>query len=84
MAGKLVEHPFDTIKVRLQTQSLLRTGPASSSAPGAKVFSGPWECLRKTVSKEGWLGLYQVSFPLCIVTQCKYVYSTHHVQYTLQ
>ena len=41
----LVGHPFDTIKTRLQTN------------PG---FSGPWECLTKTLKLEGVKGLYKV------------------------
>ncbi|RKF53381.1 Mitochondrial substrate carrier family protein L [Erysiphe neolycopersici] len=45
-----VGHPFDTIKVRLQT------------APSSQ-FSGPLQCLLKTVSKEGVLGLYKGATP---------------------
>jgi hypothetical protein len=41
----LVGHPFDTIKTRLQTN------PA---------FSGPWECLSRTLKLEGVRGLYKV------------------------
>lgn len=48
-----VGHPFDTIKVRLQ----------SEGASGR--FSGPLHCLRETVSREGLLALYKgVSPPL--------------------
>ena len=43
----LVGHPFDTIKTRLQTN------PA---------FSGPWECLMRTLKLEGVRGLYKVFF----------------------
>jgi hypothetical protein len=43
----LVGHPFDTIKTRLQTN------PA---------FAGPWECLTKTLKREGVKGLYKVCF----------------------
>ncbi|KAF2074808.1 hypothetical protein CYY_003872 [Polysphondylium violaceum] len=47
-------HPLDTIKVRLQTQSV--TNP---------VYSGAMDCLRKTVAQEGALGLYKgVASPL--------------------
>ena len=82
MIGKLVEHPWDTIKVRLQTQSLLlqqqqqpsvqsqpqwtvggqsraTSAPSSSSLP-PKLFTGPWDCFRKTLQVEGVRGLYQV------------------------
>ncbi|CAG8979341.1 hypothetical protein HYALB_00002466 [Hymenoscyphus albidus] len=45
-----VGHPFDTIKVRLQT---------SNSAQ----FSGPLQCLLQTVRKEGVKGLYKGATP---------------------
>mmetsp|Transcript_1852 Transcript_1852/g.3568 ORF Transcript_1852/g.3568 Transcript_1852/m.3568 type:complete len:316 (-) Transcript_1852:173-1120(-) len=45
-ANLAVGHPFDTVKVRLQTQT-----------PG--TFSGPADCLKKTVASEGFLGLYK-------------------------
>jgi ornithine carrier protein len=44
MVSKVVEHPFDTIKVRLQTQNL---------------FGGPLDCFRATVRHEGFMGLYK-------------------------
>jgi len=45
VALTLVGHPFDTIKVRLQTQrELYKTG---------------WDCLKKTVTKEGFLAVYK-------------------------
>jgi hypothetical protein len=54
-AGKLIEYPLDTIKVRLQ---------ASVSGLGQK-FVGPWECFQRTVRNEGVAGLYKgLSFPL--------------------
>ncbi|XP_046889887.1 mitochondrial carnitine/acylcarnitine carrier protein isoform X2 [Hypomesus transpacificus] len=45
-------HPLDTIKVRLQTQ------PKVHSGNGA-LYTGAYDCFRKTVSKEGVLGLYK-------------------------
>lgn len=49
-----VGHPFDTIKVRLQTQSV--TNP---------VYSGAFDCLKKTLQWEGVGGLYKgVASPL--------------------
>ncbi|KAI9473635.1 MAG: mitochondrial carrier domain-containing protein [Benjaminiella poitrasii] len=54
MIGKFVEYPFDTIKVRLQTQPL-----------DHPFFSGPWDCFRKTVKQEGLKGLFTgMSSPL--------------------
>uniref|UniRef100_A0A3Q3WN12 Uncharacterized protein n=1 Tax=Mola mola TaxID=94237 RepID=A0A3Q3WN12_MOLML len=46
----LAGHPLDTIKVRLQTQ------PRASCAV---LYTGTYDCFRKTVSKEGILGLYK-------------------------
>eukprot|EP01113_Clastostelium_recurvatum_P031725 TRINITY_DN3993_c0_g1_i2.p1 TRINITY_DN3993_c0_g1~~TRINITY_DN3993_c0_g1_i2.p1 ORF type:complete len:298 (+),score=57.71 TRINITY_DN3993_c0_g1_i2:69-962(+) len=45
VAQVLVGHPLDTIKVRLQTQGHL--------------YSGTADCFRKTVSQEGFMGLYK-------------------------
>lgn len=48
--GRLLEHPFDSIKVRLQTST---------------SFQGVWDCVGKTVRKEGVQGLYKgLSVPL--------------------
>ena len=51
MVSKVFEHPFDLVKVRLQSQPT--DMPAS--------FSGPWDCFKQTFTKEGWRGLYRVS-----------------------
>ena len=54
--GVLVSHPFDTVKIRLQTQ-----GVASSGT----VYTGTWQCLRCTVEREGARGLFKgMSSPL--------------------
>ncbi|KAL2132171.1 hypothetical protein VTI74DRAFT_4134 [Chaetomium olivicolor] len=45
-----VGHPFDTIKVRLQTTSASR-------------FSGPLQCLAQTLRHEGVVGLYKGATP---------------------
>ena len=47
-AGVVVGHPFDTIKVRLQTQDPLNP-----------KFKGTWDCLSKTVKNESFRGLYK-------------------------
>ncbi|XP_012268669.1 congested-like trachea protein [Athalia rosae] len=45
-------HPLDTIKVRLQTMP--------KSLPNElPLYSGTWDCAKKTVSKEGFRGLYK-------------------------
>lgn len=50
MVGKVVEYPFDTIKVRLQTQPL-----------DQPYFSGPWDCFKSIMKQEGFRGLFTVS-----------------------
>ncbi|KAI8319078.1 mitochondrial carrier [Martensiomyces pterosporus] len=46
MAGKFVEYPFDTVKVRLQTSE-------------SQVFSGTFDCLKQTWQNEGFRGFYR-------------------------
>ncbi|AWP09997.1 putative tafazzin-like [Scophthalmus maximus] len=48
----LAGHPLDTIKVRLQTQ------PKASCSQNV-FYTGTYDCFRKTISKEGILGLYK-------------------------
>ncbi|XP_034027939.1 mitochondrial carnitine/acylcarnitine carrier protein [Thalassophryne amazonica] len=48
----LAGHPLDTIKVRLHTQP-------KASCGQYVLYTGTYDCLRKTVSKEGLLGLYK-------------------------
>lgn len=55
MAGKYVEYPFDTVKVRLQSQ------------PDNKPlrYTGPLDCFRQSLRRDGFLGLYRgISAPL--------------------
>jgi solute carrier family 25 carnitine/acylcarnitine transporter 20/29 len=48
LAGCLVGHPFDTLKVRLQTQPVDKP-----------VYRGLVDCFMKTMKWEGFGGLYQ-------------------------
>ncbi|KAJ3088682.1 hypothetical protein HK102_008198 [Quaeritorhiza haematococci] len=64
IAGKIIEFPFDTIKVRLQTQPIrlpeqvsVTTSTPHITPPAA--FSGTLDCLLKTVRNEGFFGLYK-------------------------
>ncbi|CCC12468.1 hypothetical protein SMACR_06548 [Sordaria macrospora] len=50
IAKLTVGHPFDTIKVRLQTTDSSR-------------FSGPLQCVTQTIRNEGILGLYKGASP---------------------
>lgn len=53
-AGKIIEYPFDTAKVRLQTQNPLHP-----------IYKGPIDCIRTTLKNEGLLGLYRgISLPM--------------------
>ncbi|AXA49787.1 mitochondrial ornithine carrier protein [Malassezia restricta] len=54
MVSKVFEHPFDLVKVRLQTQ------------PHEKPhYTGALDCFRKTIQHEGFRGLFRgVSMPL--------------------
>ncbi|KAI0313329.1 mitochondrial carrier domain-containing protein [Amylostereum chailletii] len=49
MVSKVLEHPFDLTKVRLQTQVLDATAR----------FNGPLDCLAQTYKNEGIRGLYR-------------------------
>jgi hypothetical protein len=46
---KIVEYPLDTIKVQVQTQTLVK----------GKVADSPLQMLFKLLRKEGFLGLYR-------------------------
>jgi len=48
----IVGHPFDTIKVRLQTMPK----PIKGESP---MYSGTWDCAVKTVRREGFRGFYK-------------------------
>jgi solute carrier family 25 carnitine/acylcarnitine transporter 20/29 len=52
----VVGHPFDTIKVRLQTMTV-KTLPDKSVS--YRPYSGGIDCFSKTVSSEGFLSLYR-------------------------
>ena len=55
MMGKIVEYPFDTVKVRLQSQP--------DHMP--LRYSGPLDCFKQSIRRDGFGGLYRgVSAPL--------------------
>jgi ornithine carrier protein len=55
MAGKCVEYPFDTVKVRLQSQP--------DNMP--LRYTGPIDCFRQSLRRDGVLGLYRgISAPM--------------------
>lgn len=47
IAGKFVEYPFDTVKVRLQSQ------------PSVAQYTSTIDCFKQTIRKDGYLGLYR-------------------------
>lgn len=52
--GKYIEYPFDTVKVRLQSQP-----------NNALLYKGPLDCFRQSIQADGLLGLYRgISAPL--------------------
>ena len=54
IAGKIVEYPFDTVKVRLQAQP--------DHLP--LRYKGPLDCFRQSIAQDGFRGLYRgVSAP---------------------
>lgn len=55
VAGKYVEYPFDTVKVRLQSQP--------DHLP--LRYTGPLDCFRQSIRQHGFLGIYRgISAPL--------------------
>lgn len=55
IAGKYIEYPFDTVKVRLQSQ------PDNQPLR----YKGPLDCIRQSIRQDGFLGLYRgISAPL--------------------
>ncbi|KAJ5329019.1 hypothetical protein N7541_000851 [Penicillium brevicompactum] len=64
MAGKLIEYPFDTVKVRLQSQP--ETLPLR--------YKGPLDCFRQSFQADGFRGLYRgISAPMtgaAVETSC--------------
>ncbi|KAL7820064.1 mitochondrial carrier [Trichoderma gracile] len=55
IAGKYIEYPFDTVKVRLQSQP--------DHLP--LRYTGPLDCFRQSIKSDGLLGLYRgISAPL--------------------
>ena len=58
-----MEFPFDTIKVRLQTQPILSPGTVHDTSKLS--FKGPLDCFKKSIEAEGIKGLYKgLSSPL--------------------
>ncbi len=48
--GATMVYPIDLVKTRMQNQR--------SSTPGQVMYKNSWDCFKKTVSREGFTGLY--------------------------
>ncbi|CAD5121624.1 DgyrCDS10118 [Dimorphilus gyrociliatus] len=56
ITGVIVGHPFDTVKVRLQTQNPI-------------IYKGTFDCFAQIIKKESFIGLYKgIAPPLCGLT----------------
>lgn len=64
VVGKYIEYPFDTVKVRLQSQP--------HHLP--LQYTGPLDCFTKSLKQDGFLGIYRgISAPLvgaAVETSC--------------
>ncbi|KAL1603809.1 mitochondrial ornithine carrier protein [Paraconiothyrium brasiliense] len=64
IVGKYIEYPFDTIKVRLQSQP--------NNLP--LKYTGPIDCFKKALKQDGFIGIYRgISAPLvgaAVETSC--------------
>jgi len=55
IVGKYIEYPFDTVKVRLQSQP--------DNVP--LKYTGPLDCFKKSLQHDGFIGIYRgISAPL--------------------
>lgn len=55
IVGKFIEYPFDTVKVRLQSQPDHRP----------LRYAGPLDCFKQSLRQDGFLGIYRgISAPL--------------------
>jgi hypothetical protein len=65
-AGKLLDYPFDTIKVLQQTQNIGSHTTAAAEATGSRaVYRGAVHCLQHTIETNGFFSLYNgLSSPL--------------------
>jgi ornithine carrier protein len=64
VVGKYIEYPFDTVKVRLQSQP--------NHLP--LKYTGPIDCFKKSLKQDGFTGIYRgISAPLvgaAVETSC--------------
>ena len=61
--SKIIVYPMDTIKKRIQIQSVFGASPCTPV-----VYNGMWDCLATTIRTEGVLGLYRGLVPSVLKT----------------
>jgi solute carrier family 25 thiamine pyrophosphate transporter 19 len=61
--SKIIVYPMDTIKKRIQIQSVFGASPCIPV-----IYNGIWDCLVTTIRTEGVLGLYRGLFPSVLKT----------------
>ncbi|XP_077998456.1 mitochondrial basic amino acids transporter-like [Glandiceps talaboti] len=57
MASTVAGHPFDTVKVRLQTQQNIMA--AQDPLRKIPIYQGTWNCFKATIQSEGPHGLFK-------------------------
>jgi hypothetical protein len=60
----LIGHPFDTIKVRLQTQMMDRLNYCPNQTTKSNQFNQTINCVVSTIKNEGFFGLYRGFLPI--------------------
>jgi solute carrier family 25 thiamine pyrophosphate transporter 19 len=63
--SKMVVYPMDTVKKRLQYQSVFGSSPSNGMAG---YYSGMWDCLVTMVRTEGFMSLYRGLVPSVLKT----------------
>jgi len=61
--SKIIVYPIDTIKKRIQIQSVFGASPCTPV-----IYNGMWDCLATTIRTEGVLGLYRGLVPSVLKT----------------
>ncbi len=73
IVGKYIEYPFDTVKVRLQSQ------PANLPLK----YTGPLDCFKQSLRRDGFIGIYRgISAPLvgaAVETSTLFFSVSHHL-----
>ncbi|EAN90706.1 putative citrate transporter [Trypanosoma cruzi] len=62
----IVTYPIEYVKTHLQLQQLSHLHLSSSSSSSAHVYSGMWDCVKRTVRQHSPLGLYRGFVPVLL------------------